>query len=83
MAKPIMIPIPIGTAGQTCTCGEIMYKAPHPSTGRIHPVTVTPGPPYSAETAEFCAHPTTEKAGQGVSHFADCIDAEQHRRRNR
>ena len=67
-----LIPIHPGTPVSRCrSCHQPMYWAPHPVTGKQHPVSVK-----HAEAVE----PTGIEYGQGISHFADCPNAEQHRR---
>lgn len=66
------IPIPARTPESFCrSCGQMIYWAPHPSTGKRHPVSI------KHDEAEV---PTPFHEGKGISHFADCPDAEQHRR---
>ena len=70
-----LIPIPASTPAARCkSCGQAIYFAPHPTTGRAHPVSV------EHEDAE---PPTPLTDGQGISHFADCPYAETHRRSRR
>lgn len=70
-----LIPIPARTPAARCrSCGQEIYFAPHPSTGRMHPVSV------EHEDAE---RPTSLSEGQGISHFADCPNADHHRRSKR
>lgn len=71
MAKKL-IPIPKATKPGKCkSCPAVVYWAPHPSTGNIHPVSIA-DPDAKA--------PTDSEAGQGISHFADCPGAARHRR---
>jgi hypothetical protein len=66
-----MIPIPARTPQTHCSsCGQVIYFAPHPGTGRSHPVSV------AHEEAE---EPTPFADGCGISHFSDCPTADQHR----
>lgn len=68
-----MIPIPARTAQTHCSsCGQAIYFAPHPATGRPHPVST------QHDEAE---EPTPFADGQGISHFSDCPTADQHRSR--
>jgi hypothetical protein len=70
MANP-MIPIPARTSPSRCrSCGQTIYWATHPSSGRAHPVSI------EHEDAEA---PTGLVDGQGISHFADCPNANDHR----
>lgn len=67
-----MIPIPAKTRPSKCrSCDQTIYFAPHPSTGRVHPISI------EHEEAE---EPTPFSDGQGISHFSDCPHADQHRR---
>lgn len=67
-----MIPILPGTKSSTCRfCPERIYWAPHPSTGRDHPVSVKAPDAYAPS-------PTAE--GLGVSHFSNCPGADRARR---
>lgn len=66
-----MIPIPARTPASSCrSCGQKIYWVSHPSSGRNHPVSI------EHEDAEA---PTSLLEGQGISHFADCPNADQHR----
>lgn len=68
-----LIPIPARTPQSHCSsCGQVIYFAPHPGTGRPHPVSV------NHEEAE---EPTPFAEGRGISHFSDCPTADQHRSR--
>lgn len=70
---PSLIPIPARTPQSHCSsCGQAIYFAPHPGTGRPHPVSV------NHEEAE---EPTPFAEGCGISHFIDCPTADQHRSR--
>lgn len=70
-AAPRFIPIPARTQPSPCRgCGELFYWAPHPSTGRRHPVSIA---------EEGCEEPTPLLDGQGVSHFSNCPNAEEFR----
>lgn len=65
------IPIPPGAKPVQCRyCGRWIYIAAHPTTKRPHPVTID-----VAQGIE----PTRTTFGQGVSHKADCPDAENDR----
>lgn len=65
------IPIPPGAKPVHCKyCGDLIYIAAHPTTRRPHPVTIN-----VAQGIE----PTRTTFGQGVSHKADCKDAENDR----
>lgn len=73
-----LIVIPPGTPVSRCEgphCQMQIYRLPHPSTGRRHPVSVNVG------IDERCINPTDTAPGLGVSHFADCPDAEMFRSR--
>jgi hypothetical protein len=68
---PSMIPIPAGTPQANCrSCGQSIYFAPFPTTGRPHPVSVA---------HEDAQEPTPFADGVGISHFEDCPTADQHR----
>lgn len=70
------IPIPAGTPATQCkTCPATLYFASHPSSGKNHPVSI--------DTKSFpeAKAPTSTEAGQGGSHFIDCPNAKDHRRR--
>lgn len=65
------IPIPARTPQTHCSsCGQAIWFAPHPATGRPHPVST------NHEDAE---EPTPFSDGRGISHFSDCPTADQHR----
>jgi hypothetical protein len=67
------IPIPARTKQTHCSsCGQAIYFAEHPATGRPHPVST------NLEDAE---EPTPFADGRGISHFSDCPSADQHRSR--
>lgn len=67
-----LIPIPAKTRATPCSsCQQLIYFAPHPSTGRPHPISVKH--PNAVE-------PTATDGGFGVSHFSDCPNAAQHRK---
>lgn len=66
-----LIPIPARTPQAHCSsCGQAIYFAPHPATGRPHPIST------NHEDAE---EPTPFADGCGISHFSDCPTADQHR----
>lgn len=66
-----LIPIPARTPQTHCSsCGQAIYFAPHPATGRPHPIST------AHEDAE---EPTPFSDGRGISHFTDCPTADQHR----
>jgi hypothetical protein len=66
-----LIPIPARTPQSACrSCGQSIYWAPHPATGRPHPIST------NDDEAE---EPTPFHPGQGISHFTDCEFADQHR----
>lgn len=73
-----LIVIPPGAKPSRCEgphCRQQIYRLPHPSTGRNHPVSVNVG------IDERCVAPSDTAPGLGVSHFADCADAEMFRSR--
>lgn len=73
-----LIQIPAGTKPSRCEgphCQVQIYKIPHPSTGRRHPVSVNVG------IDERCIAPSQTSPGLGISHMADCPDAELFRSR--
>ncbi len=71
MPTVTLLPIPAGTTPTACkSCGQTMYFAPHPTTGRPHPISI-----MHANAVE----PTATEGGFGISHFADCPSAAQHR----
>lgn len=66
-----LILIPARTPQTHCSsCGQSIYFAPHPGTGRPHPVSVA---------HEDAKEPTPFADGRGISHFSDCPTADQHR----
>lgn len=66
-----LIPIPARTPAAKCSsCGQAIFFAPHPATGRPHPISI------EHEDAEA---PTPFADGIGISHFSDCPSADQHR----
>lgn len=66
-----LIPIPAGNAASKCkSCQQTIYWAPYPTTGKMHPVSI--------DNAHGRA-PSSNADGQGLSHFSDCPNAEQHR----
>jgi hypothetical protein len=68
---PSMIPIPARTPQTHCrSCGQSIYFAPFPTTGRPHPVSVA---------HEDAQEPAPFADGVGISHFEDCPTADQHR----
>jgi hypothetical protein len=74
MAQSHLIPIPRGTGATQCRkCKATIYFAPHPSSGRAHPVSVAPA------IAAACVEPTALLDGAGISHFADCPNADDFR----
>lgn len=75
MPETRYIPIPAGTPSVPCrSCRAVIYFAPHPSSGRSHPISI--------DTKSFpnAKAPTPHDAGQGGSHFIDCPNAKDHRR---
>jgi hypothetical protein len=69
-----LIPIPARTPQTHCSsCGQAIWFAPHPGTGRPHPIST------NHEDAE---EPTPFADGRGISHFGDCPTADQHRARS-
>ena len=76
MSNDAYLIIPSATRPVRCTCGRTIYWILHPTTGRKHPVTIeTDGglPPTWFPAS----------AGRGISHFADCPDAQKHRKAGR
>jgi hypothetical protein len=72
MPEKKMIVIPARTSKSKCrSCGQLIYWAPHPASGRAHPVSVDD---------DDAVEPTGLLEGKGISHFADCPNADQHRR---
>lgn len=68
-----LLPIPAKTRATSCSsCQQRIYFAPHPTTGRPHPISVQH--PNAVE-------PTATDGGFGISHFADCPTAAQHRKK--
>lgn len=66
------IPIPAGTPPTPCkSCRQLIYWAPHPSTGKNHPVSVADPESYA---------PDQDSDGKGITHFADCPNAASHRK---
>lgn len=66
-----LLPIPAGTRATECTsCRQPIFFAPHPTTGRSHPISIK---------HENAFPPTATDGGYGISHFADCKFAAQHR----
>lgn len=75
MPETRYIPIPADTRATTCrTCPAVIYFAPHPSSGKSHPVSI------DKKSFPLAKAPTTTEAGQGGSHFIDCPNAKDHRR---
>lgn len=68
----VLIPIPPGTRQFQCSCGAMVYWGTHPSTKRPHVV--------SMQHVQ-AVHPTSTTCGQGITHYADCPDRDQHRRK--
>lgn len=65
------IPIPARTRPTECkSCGQTIYFAPHPSTGRMHPISILD---------DDAIAPSPLLDGIGISHFADCPEADKHR----
>lgn len=72
MAMKYLIPIPKGTPEAKCrSCQQLIFWSPHPTSGRNHPVSVAD---------PDAKKPTKTEDGQGISHFADCPNADKHRR---
>ena len=70
---PYFIAIPAGTPPSKCRgCEMVIYFCTHPRTSRVHPVSVA---------HEDAVLPTVTTAGRGISHFADCPEAERFRTR--
>jgi hypothetical protein len=67
-----MIPIPARTSPSNCRkCSQLIYWVSHPSSGRPHPVSIE---------HEDAIAPGREFEGKGISHFADCVNADEFRR---
>lgn len=76
MGSVRLILIPAGSRIRRCTsCGRLMYDVPTKN-GGTQPVRVIAG-------REGHAHPSKVAAGAGESHFADCPNADHHRRAGR
>lgn len=72
-APLVPIPIPAGSPADECRgCGAVMYWAPHPTTGRPHPVSIA----FDGARA-----PSATEPGEGHSHFSDCPKADRFRGR--
>lgn len=72
MPTSLIIPIPAGTGASQCSsCRQTIFWAPHPSTGKKHPVSIECG---------FGRAPSNVADGRGVSHFSDCPNANDHRK---
>lgn len=70
---PAVFTIPAGTRPQPCRgagCRAAVYWVTHPRTGRPHPVSVA---------HPDAAAPTRAKPGTGISHFQDCVAADDFR----
>lgn len=71
---PPPIPIHRGTTPSNCKrCGAVMYWAPHPTTGNAHPTSV------DTCIEPRCKEPTEHEDGLGVSHYANCSNANEFR----
>lgn len=69
----LLIPIPAGAQMKRCEgkdCGRVFYWAPHPKTGRNHPVSID----HASAKA-----PTATTDGVGVSHYGNCPNANDFR----
>lgn len=76
MPNARIIVVPAGLKIRRCiSCGKLMYDVPTTS-GKTQPVRVD-----IAKTGHL--HPTSVAAGAGESHFADCPNADHHRRAGR
>lgn len=72
--KPIkLIPIAATTDWKVCGCGETIYMAPHPSSGKRHPFSIT---------VEGGLAPTGTTPGLGVSHFTNCPKVQDYGRKS-
>lgn len=94
---PALIRIPAGTPAESCTeeaCvkrGLRLWKVPHPTTGRLTPLTVAPELTLAdgtvVATGAFApwrdVTPTgaIDRDGLGYSHFVDCPGAARFRTR--
>jgi hypothetical protein len=62
-----LITIPRGLACKPCpSCGQPIYWAPDPESGRAHPVSV------DYDIAPSCRRPTGHMDGAGISHRVIC-----------
>lgn len=91
MSRTKWIPVPAGTPATTCRsprCGKVIYFAPHPGTGRPHPVDCSvPGGVEPSQTVGGVQRSLMDdpeapepRVGRGVSHFETCVSAGQFRR---
>lgn len=73
-ATPLIV-IPRGLEPVACRgCGAQIWWAPHPSTGRAHPVSV------EYDIVPGCKRPTPSLDGAGISHFSTCPQADRFRK---
>jgi hypothetical protein len=73
-SRPVRwIPIPPGQIGTPCrSCGQLIYfSEENPKTRKKSPVSIKHASAFA---------PTSTTYGQGISHFADCPHAAQHRK---
>ncbi|RYE93956.1 MAG: hypothetical protein EOO75_03180 [Myxococcales bacterium] len=89
MTQPHHYRIPAATLASPCRgCGESIYFVTDPDTRRPHPVSVAPRGCHAPERevcerdertgVEYTVSPARE--GRGVSHFANCPDADRFRK---
>lgn len=71
--EPLLIKIPAGASPAPCRyrCGDNIYWAQHPSSGKMHPVSINHGRGKAPDPAAD---------GLGVSHFTNCPHAHLARR---
>ena len=71
---PQLFVIPPATPAARCrSCNAVVYWVRTPA-GRPMPVSV------NTDVAAECVEPTMTTVGRGISHFADCPNASQHRK---
>ena len=69
-----LIPIAPGSRSVQCSCGDFIYWGVHPSTKNPHPVSMK---------HDLAIRPTSTTAGQGITHYADCVHKDLHRKKAR
>ncbi len=94
MFSPTYFEIPIGATPKPCigheiggTCGQLIYFAFNPATGRSTPVSIAceggraPDPKRDPNQNDLFAAPQGEpQPGRGISHWNDCPDVTLIRR---